>query len=557
MTNKSVQVEEIKRAKDGLDVWEDIHRYAALGDYSAIEPDDFERFKWYGIYRQKPKDGYFMCRIKIPGGALTAPRLREIGTICNLYGRGIGDVTTRQDIQLHWVRIQDVPDLFDRIYNKLGMYQEFSCGDAPRNTTACPLAGEIADEIVDCGPFAQAIADMYRQGGKEFSNLPRKFKSAIGACRIHCYAPQINDVAMFGVERKRPDGQTERGFGLCVGGSLRDTPFFAQSLRVFVPPDLELIKDIFRKVAHIFRDQSSLRQGRLKARLKFYVQEIGWAAFRDQLEDYLGYKLEHDDSIVGPDGAGNDDHVGVGRLRNGLNYVGIPIARGRLTGDQLIRIADLAEKYGQDPRRQINTTIKQNIILLNIRPDQTADLCKELEDLELPVNAHPLRQQLISCTGTQFCNLAIVETKDRAKRILEYLEQKVPMTEPVFISVSGCPNSCAQYQIADIGLQGTLFTYKGVKGVEHYHVLVGGRMGVRPEFGRFICTEDTKKVKVPAELIHLAIERLIRAWQADEAEARGSSANGKGRSFADWANAQDMSRLAELVTIPDDLAATQ
>ena len=172
MTNKSVQVEEIKRAKDGLDVWEDIHRYAALGDYSAIEPDDFERFKWYGIYRQKPKDGYFMCRIKIPGGALTAPRLREIGTICNLYGRGIGDVTTRQDIQLHWVRIQDVPDLFDRIYNKLGMYQEFSCGDAPRNTTACPLAGEIADEIVDCGPFAQAIADMYRQGGKEFSNRP-------------------------------------------------------------------------------------------------------------------------------------------------------------------------------------------------------------------------------------------------------------------------------------------------------------------------------------------------------------------------------------------------
>lgn len=553
MTSKAVKVEEIKQAKDGLDVWDDIHRYAAMGDYSAIDPDDFERLKWYGVYRQKPNDGHFMCRIKIPGGALDAFRLREIGTICNLYGRGFGDVTTRQDIQLHWLRIQDVPDLLDRVYNKMGMYQEFSCGDAPRNTTTCPLAGEIADEIVDCGPFAQAVADMYRNGGKEFSNLPRKFKTAIGGCRIHCHAPQINEVGMFGVERTRPDGSIERGFGVCVGGGLRDTPFFGPSLRVFIPPEMDLVLDIYRKVAHVFRDQDQLRQGRLKARLKFYVHEVGWQAFRDKLEDYLGYKLEHDDSIIGPQGASNDDHVGVGRLKNGLAYVGIPIARGRLSGDQLIRIADLAAKYCQHPRRQINATIKQNLILLNIRPAQTADLCKELEDIELPVDAHPLRRQLISCTGTQFCNLAVVETKDRAKQVLDYLEAHVPMSEPIFISVSGCPNSCAQYQIADIGLQGTLYTYKGQKGVEHYHLLVGGRMGTAPEFGRFICADGTRKVKVPAELVHLAIERLVQAWQADVADGANGTA---ARRFADWAVEQPMDRLAELVSLFDDTGGT-
>lgn len=547
MTNKAVKVEEIKQAKDGLDVWADIHRYASLRDYSAIEPDDFERLKWYGVYRQKPNAGHFMFRVKIPGGQLTAFKLREISEICRRYGRSFGDVTTRQDIQLHWLEIGDVPDVLDRIYNKLGMYQEFSCGDAPRNSTSCPLAGEIADEIVECGSFAQSVSDMFKTGGKEFSNLPRKFKSAIGACRIHCHAPQINDVALFGVERAGRNGLTERGFGLCVGGGLRDTPYFADSLRVFVPPERDLILDIFRKVVHIFRDQNQLRQGRLKARLKFYVQDLGWEAFREQLEKYLGYRLEHDETIVGPEGAGNDDHVGVGTLKNGLSYVGVPIARGRLSADQMLRIAELAEKYCRDGQRQINTTIKQNIILLNVRPDETADLCKELEDIGLPVNAHPLRGQLISCTGTQFCNLAVVETKERARHILDYLEAHVPMDEPIFISVTGCPNSCAQYQIADIGLQGTLYTYKGQKGVEHYHMLVGGRMGVRPELARFVTEGDSKKIKVPAELVHLAIERLIRAWQADRSD---------GQPFADWALVQPMARLAELVKVSDDATST-
>ena len=539
--SKAEKVETIKKIKDGLDVWVDLQRYAAIGDYGAIEPDDFERLKWYGVYRQKPNNGHFMFRVKIPGGALSAFKLREIAEIGRRYGRNFGDITTRQDIQFHWITIRDVPDIMDRIYNKLGMYQEFSCGDAPRNVTACPLAGLLADEIVDVGGMAQAISDMFRAGGKEFSNLPRKHKTSICGCRIHCVAPQINEIGLFGVERRR-NGQLERGLGVCVGGGLRDTPYYGPSLRVFLRPDIELIKDVCRKITHIYRDQDSLRQGRLRARLKFYIADIGWEAFREKLESYLGYRLEHDESIIGPVGAGHDDHVGPGILKNGLMYVGVPVPRGRLSADQMTQIADLADKYCQDPERQLNTTIKQNIIFLHVRPDQTRDLCKELADIGLPVEAHPLRRNLVSCTGTQFCNLAVVETKDRAKRILDYLEENVPTDEPVFVSVTGCPNSCAQYQIADIGLQGTLYVWKGQKGVEHYHVLVGGRMGERPEFGRLICRDGDKKIKVPAELVHLAIERLIKAWQAERVDKE---------TFADWAWRQEMERLADLITLPE------
>ncbi len=538
MAKKAEIVEGIKRAKDGLDVLQDLHRYAESGDYSAIEADDFERLKWYGVYRQKPNEGHFMLRIKIPGGAMTATKLREIGRLTQKYARNFGDITTRQDIQLHWLTVDNFPDVFSVIYDKLGMYQEFSCGDAPRNVTGCPLAGLLADEIVDSSGVAEAVSDLYRAGGKEYSNLPRKHKTAVCGCPIHCAAPQINEIGLFGVQREK-DGNVERGFGVCVGGGLRDTPHYGQSLRVFLKNDMQLIRDVIHNITCIYRDQDSLRKGRLKARLKFYVAEIGWKAFRDQLEEYLGYKLDHDDSITDPAGASHGDHLGVGDLNNGLKYVGVPIPRGRLTGDQMVQLADLAEKYSADQERSINTTIKQNLILLNIPPERVDDLLGELDGIGLPAQTHALRGPLLSCTGTQFCNLAIVETKDRAKGILDYLESNIEMDEPVFVSVTGCPNSCAQYQIADIGLQGTLFTYKGEKGVEHYHMLVGGRMGTDAEFGRFICrNEGKKKVKVPAELVHLSIERLIKTYQGEKSN---------GDTFSEWAWRQDLERLADIV----------
>jgi sulfite reductase beta subunit-like hemoprotein len=228
------KLEHIKQEKDGLDVWNDIARYAQSG-FASIPKDDLARMRWFGIYQQKPNDeGHFMWRVKLPGGRLTPAQLREIGQIALTYARGFGDITTRQDIQLHWMRIEHFPDALDRIYNKVGLYTHFACGDTPRNATSCPLDGVIKDQIVETGDLVQRISDMFKEAGKEFSNLPRKFKPSIGACPLHCHQPQINDISTFGVVRQR-HGVQEPGLGILVGGGLSDTPLHAQGLRVFIP----------------------------------------------------------------------------------------------------------------------------------------------------------------------------------------------------------------------------------------------------------------------------------------------------------------------------------
>ncbi len=533
---KKPKHEAIKERKDGLDVWEELSRYAKLGP-EAIEEEDHERLKWYGVYGQRPRGcGHFMLRVKIPGGRLTATKLRTIAGFARKHARGFGDITTRQGIQLHWLRVQDLPDIFAGLSDNAHIEQRFACGDAPRNLTTCPLTGILADEIVDCRPFVQSVSDMFANGGKEFSNLPRKFKTAIGGCRIHCHSPQINCLGFFGVERQR-NGSVERGLGMTVGGGLRDTPHFGQSLRVFLPPDDALIRDVCRRAANLFRDTDELRHGRLRARLKFYVERIGWRTFRDQLEDYLGYKLEHDDDIVSPAGARHDDHLGVGEQKDGRSYVGVPIPRGRLSAEAMATLADLSAKYTDGSDGELVATLRQNVVLLNIPPTRVDDLERELTDAGLPPSAHPLRTSLISCTGVEFCNLAVVETKQRAKEILDHLETNVDLDVPMFISVTGCPNSCAQYQIADIGLTGVKMKHKG-ESVEAYHVHLGAKLGDNPRFGQVVKTspEDKDKLKIPSAETHLAIERLVNAYLAERTEGEG---------FSPWVARQPMSQLAD------------
>jgi sulfite reductase beta subunit-like hemoprotein len=533
----------LKQEKDGLDVFADIPRFAKEG-FESIPKGDLGRLKWYGVYTQRPeKDGYFMLRIRIPAGQMTSAQLREIGRITKQYARNVGDITTRQDIQLHWIRIENIPGIFDTLHNKLGLGQSLACGDGPRNVTSCPLAGVTTREFFDARPYAAGLAKMYADGGKEFSNLPRKFKTAIGACHIHCHAPQINCVGLYGVERKRRGG-VERGFGLLVGGGLRDTPHYGQSLRVFLPQDLKLVKDVCRSIAHVFRDCDELRQGRLRARLKFYVARVGWEAFRDQLEEYLGYKLEHDDSIVDPVGASHDDHIGIGTQQDGLRYVGVPIERGRFSGDEMMTLADLSDKYAQGEARLVNT-IKQNLVMENIAPGRVEDLVKALTDHGLSPQQHPLRTSLLSCTGIEFCKLAVVETKQRAKEVLNYLEERVELDEPLFISVTGCPNSCAQYQIADIGLHGVPTKYQGER-VDGYHVLLGGRLGAAPRFADFIVGPDGKRFKVPSPIIHEAIERVLNLYKAER----------NGERFSDWAVKQDQAKIARAL-YPEGYAEAQ
>ena len=501
--------ERMKDEKDALDSWDDIFKYAREG-FAGISADDIIRMRWYGMYQQKPNNGHFMWRIKLPGGRVTPLQLREIGLLTNQYAHGFSDITTRQDIQLHWLTIENFPDCFDRIYNKCGLYTNFACGDTPRNVCSCPLDGLAANQVCDMGDVVQRISDMYRDGGKEFSNLPRKFKGSASACPLHCNQPQINDIGAFGVIR--PNG--ERGLGIVVGGGLSNTPHFAQGLRVFIPEAKveEQLPAIFRTVTHIFRDSEECRYKRKHARFKFVVAEKGWQWVRDELERRLGYELIHDESIVDPRGALHTDHMGVGKQNNGLFYVGSPVKGGRWTGDQMIAVAGLAERYAEPGKGQIRLSQKQNFLLVNIPENNVDTLSKELAAIGLEPKAPIWRSNLVSCTGMQYCNLAVTETKDRAKEILAHLERELPQLDsPIMVSVSGCPNSCAQVHIADIGLTGTKAIWNGQK-VDAFDLMVGGCLGEEKSWSKTIVP------KIPGDLVKTVVTQLTRNYLANRVE---------------------------------------
>jgi sulfite reductase beta subunit-like hemoprotein len=501
--------ERVKHEKDALESWEDIHRFAKAG-FAGIGPDDFARMRWFGIYQQKPNEGHFMWRIKLPGGRLTPGQLGEIGRMVNQYARGFGDITTRQDIQLHWQTIENFPDLFDRLYNKLGLYTDFACGDTPRNVCSCPLNDLIPHQVCAMGDIVQKLSDMYRAGGKEFSNLPRKFKTSVSACPLHCHQPQINDIGAFGVIRENG----ERGLGIVVGGGLSNTPHFAQGLRVFVPEAKiqEQLPAIFRHITHIFRDSEECRYKRKHARFKFVVAEKGWQWVRDELERRLGYALIHDEKIVDPRGALHTDHMGIAAQSNGLYYVGAPVERGRWTGDQMIAVAELAERFGEPGKVQIRLSQKQNLLLVNIPKANVNALAEELTKIGLPPKAPLWRSNLVSCTGTQFCNLAVTETKNRALEILKHLEADVAeLDTPIMVSVSGCPNSCAQVHIADIGLTGTKAIYNDEK-VDAFDLMVGGGLGETKSWSKTIVP------KIPAMLVQKVVAALTRNYLANRVD---------------------------------------
>ena len=445
-----LNAEAVKKEKDGYDVLADIYRYSEAGDYSAIETGDLEiRFKWFGLYRQKPNTGHFMLRIRIPGGQLSPHQLRVISELCDKYARGFGDITTRQTIQFHWLTIKDLGPICRKLH-EIGLNSTFACGDTPRNIVSCPLSGVLKNEIIDSTPELLAVNKAFVEAGKEFSNLPRKFKSAVGGCHIHCHQPQINCLSFYGV--KKANGEV--GYGLMAGGGLSDTPHYAQSLRVFVRPDQ--VVDAAKGVAKVFRDHG-YREKRGRARLKFLVADKGWEWTRDRVEEYMGYKMEHDDSIVNPR-AVHSDHMGIGEQKDGHFYVGVPIERGRLTGQNMRDLADLADKFATGDKR-IRLTGKQNVILLDVPKANIEKLTAELNEFGLPPVAHRLRDLLISCTGSEFCNLAVAETKHRSGAVLRWLEKNVELDSPVMISFTGCPNACGQFQIADIGLRGTMMIH--------------------------------------------------------------------------------------------------
>jgi sulfite reductase (ferredoxin) len=522
--------EENKRNDDGLNVRQRIIDIYSKYGFDSIDPADLRgRFRWYGLYTQRrpgidggktavlePEeldDRYFMLRVRIDGGQLTNDQLRVIGYVSRRYARGTADVTDRQNIQLHWVEIENVPDIWEAL-ESVGLSTTEACGDTPRVMLGCPLAGIDADEIVDGGPEIAAIGEKYI-GDSAFSNLPRKFKTSISGCAAQCAIHEINDVAFVGVVNSRG----EAGYDLWVGGGLSTNPMLGKRLGAFIRPGQ--VPEVWAGVTGLFRDYG-YRRLRHRARIKFLVADWGPEKFREVLEkEYLGYAL--------PDGPAPDaprdgirDHVGVRRQRDGNYYVGFAPTVGRLSADALDVIAELAARYGSG---RVSTTTEQKMVILDVPPERTEKLVAELEAAGLPARPSAFRRHTMACTGIEFCKLAIVETKARAADLISELERRLPGFEvPVTINVNGCPNSCARIQTADIGLKGSLVPGPDGRQVEGFQVHLGGALGggdgSGSGFGRKV-----RGLKTTAEGLPDYVERVLRRFDA---------AREPGESFAAW-----------------------
>ena len=522
--------EENKRNDDGLNVRQRIIDVYSKYGFDSIDPADLRgRFRWYGLYTQRrpgidggktavlePEeldDRYFMLRIRIDGGQLSNDQLRVIAYISRRYARGTADVTDRQNIQLHWVEIENVPDIWDAL-ESVGLSTTEACGDTPRVILGCPLAGIDADEIIDGAPQIAAIGEQYI-GDSAFSNLPRKFKTSISGCAAQCAIHEINDVAFVGVVNEN----TERGFDLWVGGGLSTNPMIGKRLGTFVRPDQ--VAEVWAGVAGLFRDYG-YRRLRHRARIKFLVADWGPQRFREVLEkEYLGYALPDGPAPTAPPD-GIRDHVGVHPQRDGNYYVGFAPTVGRVSADLLDVIAGLAAKYGSG---RVSTTTEQKMVILDVPPERTDELVSELDAAGLPARPSAFRRHTMACTGIEFCKLAIVETKVRAADLISELERRLPgFDAPVTINVNGCPNSCARIQTADIGLKGSLVTGPDGRQVEGFQVHLGGSLnggdGTGSGFGRKL-----RGLKTTAEELPDYVERVLRRFDA---------AREPGESFAAW-----------------------
>ncbi len=531
--------EENKRNDDGLNVRQRIIDIYSRYGFDSIDPADLRgRFRWYGLYTQRrpgidggktatcePEeldDRYFMMRIRIDGGQLDHDQLRVIAEVSRRYARGTADVTDRQNIQLHWVEIENVPAIWEAL-EAVGLSTTEACGDTPRVILGCPLAGIDAGEIIDATAEIAEIRARYI-GDPAFSNLPRKFKSSISGCAAQCAIHEINDVAFAGVLA----AGGEPGYDLWVGGGLSTNPMIGQRLGTFVRPGQ--VPEVWAGVTGLFRDYG-YRRLRHRARLKFLVADWGPQRFREVLEkEYLGSALP-DGPPPAPPRAGVRDHVGAHPQRDGRYYVGFAPAVGRLSAGKLAVIADLAAGYGSG---RVRTTAEQKMVILDVPPDRTGDLVRELEAAGLPAAPSVFRRHTMACTGLEFCKLAIVETKQRAGDLISELERRLPGFDvPVTINVNGCPNSCARIQTADIGLKGSLVTGPDGRQVEGFQVHLGGSLnggdGAGSGFGRKL-----RGLKTTADGLPDYVERVLRRFQA---------ARGPGESFATWtarANEEDL-----------------
>ena len=511
--NKAQRAERLKRE---LNPWEglaEIRRFAREG-FDAIPPEWLSTyFRWWGLYTQGDGAGvlggkggegkavpYFMLRIRIPNGILHAHQLRTIATIAEQYARGIADITVRQNIQLHWIAVESLPDILERLW-KVGLNTLGACGDVVRNVTGCPLAGVDAEEICDASPLVHQATQLFA-GNNDFFNLPRKFKICVTGCKVWCAYPEINDIGLTAVERKL-HGKSEVGFALRVGGGLSTEPHLATKLNAFV--QWNQVIPAMKGVAEIFRDSDVLRESRDRARLKYLFLKQGWTAesFLSELEQRIKFRLEPAAEETAPDDVFRD-HVGIRpQKQEGYSYIGAAVLRGRITPEQMHSTADLSERYGSG---ELRATIMQNLLLVNIPNHNSEPLAKELEAIGLKVGGSPFWRGAVACSGSEFCKLALTETKSYARWLVGELEDRFPgFDQHLKLHVTGCPNSCGQHWIADIGIEGKKIKV-GTQMQDAYYFCVGGAVGLNQSIARpvgFRCL---------ATDVPTAIERLLKQY---------------------------------------------
>ncbi|MEW2082513.1 nitrite/sulfite reductase [Streptomyces sp. NPDC005283] len=518
--------EQTKKDDDGLNVRTRIETIYAHRGFDSIDGADLRgRMRWWGLYTQRKPgidggktailepeeldDKYFMMRVRIDGGRLTTEQLRVIGEISQEFARGTADITDRQNVQYHWIRIEDVPEIWKRL-EAVGLSTTEACGDTPRTILGSPVAGVAENEIID---GSSAIDEIHRRfiGNPAYSNLPRKFKTAISGSPQLDVAHEINDIAFVGVNHP----EHGPGFDLWVGGGLSTNPRLGVRLGAWVP--LDEVPDVFGGVIGIFRDYG-YRRLRTRARLKFLLADWGPEKFRQVLEDeYLKYQLVDGPAPEEPAETWRD-HLGVHRQKDGRFYIGFAPRVGRVDGTTLTKIAELAEAHGSG---RLRTTTEQKMIVLDVTEDQVESLVTGLEALDLRVNASPFRRGTMACTGIEFCKLAIVETKARGASLIDELERRVPeFDEPITINLNGCPNACARIQVADIGLKGQLMLDKDGNQVEGFQVHLGGALGLEAGFGRKV-----RGLKVTSAELPDYVERVLKRFQAERED---------GERFATW-----------------------
>jgi sulfite reductase (ferredoxin) len=532
--------EEFKAASGSLDVRERIEKVYAREGFDSIPSDDLHgRFRWWGLYTQRRpgidggrtaqlspeelEDRYFMLRVRTDGQALDTDALRVLGEISADFARGSADISDRQNIQYHWIRIEDMPEIWDRL-EAVGLETTTACGDSPRGFLGSPVAGIAADEIIDPTPVILEIKRRFI-GDPELVNLPRKFKTAVTGHPSLDVVHEINDVSLVGVVHP----ELGPGYDLWVGGGLSTAPRLAERIGVFVTEDVAA--DVWHAVIRIFRDYG-YRRLRNKARLKFLLADWGVERFRQVLEDeYLGHPLPDGPAPATPTTPG--DHVGVHPQKDGHFYVGAAPSVGRVGGDTLTGLADLMDRVGA---QRIRFTAHQKLVILDVPADGVDDLVLGLESLGLSAAPSPFRRSTMACTGIEYCKLAIVDTKDTATAVIRELEQRlagVELDRPIALNLNGCPNSCARIQTADIGLKGQIITVDSEQ-VPGFQVHLGGGLvdtdREDAELGRTV-----RGLKVPATELTDYVERLTRRFVA---------AREPGETFAQWAHRADEEALS-------------